>query len=182
MKNALLVIDIQYDYFAGGKMPLVGADKAAENAKLIIDQFRLRHAPVVHIQHISTRPSATFFLPDSHGIEIHETVKPAANEKVFIKHYPNSFRETGLLAHLKSENISDLTICGMMTQHCVDSTTRAVKDFGFNCIVIGDACATRDLELHGSTINAAQVQLSFLAALNFFFATVKTAQQWLSEN
>jgi len=182
MNKALLIIDIQNDYFPGGKMPLVDADKATENAKQILAHFRDHQLPIIHIQHISTRPSATFFLPGSVGIEIHDAVKPISGEIVIVKHYPNSFRETELLSHLQSENITDLVICGMMTQHCVDSTTRAAKDYGFNCIVIGDACATRDLVLNGQAILSAQVQLSFLAALNFFFASVHNTQQWLNEN
>jgi nicotinamidase-related amidase len=108
-------------------------------------------------------------------------VKPKNGEKVIIKHYPNSFRETELFDHLKKGNITDLVICGMMTQMCVDSTVRAAKDFGFNIIVIGDACATKDLEVNGETVKAEQVQVAFLAALNYFYATVRTAEEYLNE-
>lgn len=181
MKTGLLLIDIQNDYFQNGRMPLVGADKASRNAGAILNKFRKDGWLVTHIQHIATRPGATFFLPTTDGIDIHPDVYPKENEKVIVKHYPNSFRETGLLEHLKTENITDLVICGMMTQHCVDSTTRAAKDLGFNCTVIGDACATKDLEMSGQTINAEEVQRVFLAALNFFFSTVKTTEEFLGK-
>ena len=181
MKAALLILDIQNDYFNNGRFPLVGSDRASENARIILDKFRIDDSPIIHIQHISTRPTATFFLPNTQGIDIHDNVAPKENEKVIVKHYPNSFRDTDLLEHLNKENITDLVICGMMTQNCVDSTTRAAKDFGFNIVVIGDACATKDLELNGQTVMAEQVQIAFLSALNYFFATVKTTQQYLSE-
>jgi nicotinamidase-related amidase len=179
MKTALLIIDIQNDYFDKGTNPLIGSDKASENARLILDRFREESLPVIHIQHIATRPSATFFLKGTKGAEIHDNVKPLGKEKLIIKHSPNSFQGTELLEYLKSKNITDLVICGMMTHMCVDATVRAAKDFGFNIILIGDACATKDLEINGQTVKAEEVQKSFLAALNYVYATVKTTRQYL---
>lgn len=179
MKTALIIIDIQNDYFDGGAMPLAGSDLASNNARLILESFRAAGLPVIHIQHIATRSTATFFLPNTIGAEIHDNVKPLGDEKIIMKHYPNSFRETELLDYLKSENITDLVLCGMMTHMCVDATARAAKDFGFNVVLIGDACATRDQNLFGQIVKAEEVQKSFLAALNYFYTTVKTTQQYL---
>ncbi len=180
MKTALILIDIQNDYFDKGSMPLVGSVEASENAGLILDQFRKDNLTIVHIQHIAARPAATFFLPNTSGSGIHENVKPFDSEKVIVKHYPNGFRETELLDYLKNKNISDLVVCGMMTHMCVDATVRAAKDFGFNITLIGDACATKNLEIGGHIVQAEEVHKSFLAALNNFYATVKTTGQYLS--
>jgi len=179
--KALLLIDIQNDYFPAGKMTLVGAEKAAENARLILDKFRAAKLPIVHIQHIATSTTATFFLPDTEGAGIRDIVKPDRHEKLIIKHFPNSFRETALLHHLSLLNIKNLVICGMMTHMCVDATTRAAKDLGFGITLIADACATKDLEVLGENVEAAEVQKSFLAALNSFYSSVKTTQQYLDE-
>ncbi len=181
IKTALIIIDIQNDYFDKGTMTLVGSDKASENARLILDKFRADSLTIIHIQHIATKPTATFFLPNTIGVEIHKNVKPLEQEKVIIKNYPNSFRETELLDYLRTKKIKNLVICGMMTHMCVDATTRAAKDFGYNCIVIGDACATKDLEINGQKVKAEDVQKSFLAALDSFYATVKTTKQYLDE-
>ncbi len=180
MKTALIIIDIQNDYFDKGTMTLVGSDKASNNAKLILENFRADSLPVIHIQHIATMPTATFFLPNTKGAEIHDNVKPIGHEKIIVKHYPNSFRETELLDYLKDENISDLVICGMMTHMCVDATARAAKDYGFNITLIGDACATKDQEINGQVVKAEEVQKSFLAALNYFYTTVKTTSNYLN--
>ena len=107
-------------------------------------------------------------------------MKPKENEKIIVKHFPNSFRETELLEYLKSKKITDLVICGMMTHMCIDATTRAAKDYGFNIVLIGDACATRDQEISGNKVKATDVHNSFLAALNYFYAQVKTADQYLN--
>ena len=181
-KKALIIIDIQNDYFEGGANPLIGSLEASMNAKALLEYFRENALCVIHIQHFSTRAGSTFFIPNTKGVEIHENVMPIDGEKVIVKNYPNSFRETGLLDYLKSNAITDLVICGMMTQHCVDATTRAAKDFGFTCVVIGDACATKDLEIQGKNVVASEVQKSILAALNFFYSTVKNTQEYLDEN
>jgi len=181
MKTALLLIDIQNDYFEGGTNTLWGSEDACKNARKVLDKFRTDKLPVVHIQHIALRPTATFFLPGTAGAEIHQLVKPVEGEKVFVKHYPNSFRETGLFDYFEQEGITDLVICGMMTHVCVDATVRAAKDFGFNCVVIGDACATKDLEICGEKVKASEVQKSFLAALNYFYSEVETTNQFLKD-
>jgi len=179
MKTSLLLIDIQNDYFDGGTMTLVNADKASENAKLILENFRKLSLPVIHIRHIATKPDATFFLPDTYGSEIHKNVLPIENEKVIIKHYPNSFRETGLIEFLKKTGITDLVICGMMTHMCVDATVRAAKDFGFNCTLIGDACATKELEINDEKVKAVDVHNAFLAALKSTYATIISTNDYL---
>lgn len=180
MKTVLILIDIQNDYFSNGKMELHESEMAGNNASKILQKFRNDDLPVIHIQHISTRSDATFFIPNTKGAEIHNDVKPLKGEEVIIKHYPNSFRDTDLLKILKERNIEKLVICGMMTHMCVDATTRASKDFGFDCIVIGDACATRDLEINGEKVKATEVQKSFLSALNYFYSNVINTQEYLN--
>jgi len=179
-EKALLIIDIQNDYFEGGKMQLVGSLEASLNAKQLIDIFRNKNYPVIYIQHVALKPDATFFLPDTTGTDIHENVKPLDSEKIFIKHFPNSFKDTELLDYLSFNHIIDLTICGMMTHMCIDATTRAAKDFGFNCTLIGDACATKDLEYKGIKINSVDVHNSFLAALNKTYANVISTEDYLN--
>lgn len=178
-KKALLIIDIQNDYFADGANPLEGSLHASVNAKQILESFRKEELTVIHIQHLSTRPGSTFFIPDTKGAEIHANVAPLENEKVIVKNYPNSFRETDLLDYLRSMEITDLVVCGMMTHMCVDATVRAAKDYGFNCTLIGDACATRSLNIHDKTIKASEVHNAFLAALAYFYSNVTTTEEYL---
>ncbi len=181
MDKALLIIDIQNDYFKDGTNALVNSETASTNARMLLDRFRAERWPVIHIRHLATRPTATFFIPNTKGAEIRDIVKPLGNEKVIVKHYPNSFRDTELLDYLKEKGINNLVICGMMTHMCIDATVRAAKDFGFNIELIGDACATKDLEINGKTVKAIEVQNSFLAALNYFYATVKSTKEYLEE-
>lgn len=98
---------------------------------------------------------------------------PLSGEPVIVKHFPNSFRETGLLHELKAAEITQLLICGMMTSMCVDATVRAAFDLGFSCTVAYDACATKDLSFDGEVIPARQAHGAFLAALGAVYANIR---------
>lgn len=172
MTQALLLIDIQNDYFPDGAMELVGSPQAGAQARKLLHAYREKSLPIIHIQHIATRQGATFFLPNTAGAEIHECVAPRPGETVFQKNYPNSFRQTPLLEHLRKLEVTRLFIAGMMTQMCIDSTTRAAADLGFQCFVAHDACATKALSFGGSTVSAENVQTAFLAGLNGLFAQI----------
>ncbi|MCC7309781.1 MAG: cysteine hydrolase, partial [Sulfuritalea sp.] len=140
-----------------------------------------RALTIIHIQHISTRPGAGFFLPDTAGVQIHECVAPHAGETVLQKNFPNSFRETPLLEHLRRHEVTRLVIAGMMTQMCIDTSTRAAADLGFQCLLAHDACATKALSFGGSTVSAENVQTAFLAALNGLFARVLSVEEICAE-
>jgi nicotinamidase-related amidase len=175
MKPALVIIDIQNDYFPGGKMELEGSPEAGLQAAKLLQHFRSKGLPLVHIQHVSNRPGASFFLPDTEGVNIHASVAPHSGEIVLQKHFPNSFRGTPLLDHLRGLGADHLIIAGMMTHMCVDATTRAAFDLGFSCSLAHDACAARALVFGEQRVPAAQVHASFLAALNGLYAKVQSA-------
>lgn len=177
VKQGLILVDIQNDYFPGGNLELFGVEQAAKNARKLLQMFRDKQAPIVHIQHISKQPGATFFLTETKGAEIHESVAPQPDETVIVKYFPNSFRGTHLLEHLKDSEVEEVVICGAMSHMCIDATTRAAFDFGFQCIVIEDACATRDLEYKGKTVKAAEVHAAFMAALAMPYAKVTSIDE-----
>jgi len=181
MRRGLILIDIQNDYFPGGSMELVGMEQAAQNAGLLLKEWRNRAFPVFHIKHISKRPGATFFLPNTKGVEIHKAVAPQTGEAIIEKYFPNAFRDTDLLNVLKRSEVEEVTICGSMTHMCVDATTRAAFDFGFRCTVIEDACATRNLEYKGTTVEAGKVQAAFMAALAVPYARVISAKDFVGK-
>ena len=174
--RALLLIDIQNDYFPGGRMELYDSETAGDKARLLLDEFRKKALPVIHIQHISLDPETGFFLPNTAGVEINKRVKPLIGETVIQKHYPSAFRETSLLQHLRSEGIDDLVMAGMMTHMCVDTTVRAAYDLGFACVLAHDACATLDLSFAGKTVAAEDVQCAYLASLDGVFAQISDAE------
>jgi nicotinamidase-related amidase len=182
MRTALLIVDIQNDYFPGGKNELAGPVEAAAKARMLLDAFRAKKMFVVHVRHESTRPGATFFIPGTPGAQIHESVKPLDGETVITKNFPNSFRATELLITLHNAQVSRLVVCGMMTHMCIDTTVRAAYDNGFEVMLAHDACATKNLTFDGKAIPAKDVQQAFLGAIDGTFAKVTPAEQILKKN
>jgi nicotinamidase-related amidase len=179
MTKALIIVDVQNDYFKGGNMELVKMDAAADNCRQLLHEYRNSSSPIFHIQHLATREGATFFVPNTRGCEIHDSVKPLESEVILTKNYPSSFRDTGLDEKLREANISNIVVCGAMSHMCIDTTVRAAFDLGYSCEVISDACATRDLEFEGKTIDSSDVHASFMAALMVPFASVTTTREFL---
>ena len=180
MKEALLLIDIQNDYFPGGKMELVSMEEAAKKAGELLKAFRTAGKPVFFIKHVSTRSDATFFVPGTQGTDIHSSVSPLPDETIIEKHFPNSFLQTDLLSVLKESEVTDLIICGAMSHMCIDTTVRAAKELGFKCTLIADACATRNLKFGEEILPAQTVHASFMAALDGMFATIMIADEYLN--
>ena len=176
MKTALLVIDIQNDYFPSGKFTLVNPLEAAQKAYMILQCFREHGSHHIHIQHISLEPDATFFISGDRGTDIHDSVAHFEGEPIVYKHEPNSFLNTNLLELLKDWEIERVVITGMMTHMCVDATARAASDLGFHVIIAEDACATRDLKYGDTTIPAEQVHKAFLAALKSYGRVMKSEE------
>ncbi len=163
-------------------MELAGAGEALENAQALLQAFRAKGLPVVHVQHIALQEEADFFRPDTPGAAIHPPLTPLPGEKVMVKNFPNSFRETRLLEVLRENQVTNLVICGMMTDVCVAATVRASMDLGFKNTLIGDAVATRDRELNGAVVTAEEINRAFLAglaALGGLYATVTSGAQFL---
>ena len=180
MNTALIIVDIQNDYFPNGKMELSNPQKAADNAAKILEQFRqINKENIFHVQHIAADPALGFFLPDTEGAEIHETVQPLENENIIIKHFPNSFLQTELESKLKEKEITKVVVVGMMTHMCIAATVRAAVELGFETTLIEDACATLDLSYQEQTVPAEQVHYAFVGALNGMYARVISTEEFL---
>ncbi len=176
MTTALLLIDIQNDYFDGGKCPLVGMDAAAKHCESLLAAFRESGLPVIHVRHEFLDTEAAFFAAGSEGALIHPLLAPAQGEPVVVKHQINSFKGTSLADLLEERGVKNVVIAGAMTHVCIDAVTRAAADLGYICSVAHDACATMDAEFDGVKVEARQVQAAVMAALDFAYAEVRSAR------
>lgn len=168
LKTALVLVDIQDFYFPGGKGALVNPEHASANAALLLKKFRETGQTIVHVRHYAKQ-----------GADIHADVAPLDDEKVITKYHANSFLETDLLDFLQKNGISQLVICGMMTHMCVEAIARASADLGFKCIVIEDACATKDLKYKDIIIPAEQVHYATLCTIADAYGSVMDTKQFL---
>lgn len=178
MKQGLLVIDVQNDYFTGGKMILTGADEALLKINALEERFLAEKLPIIYIQHIKYETNADFFGVGTEGVDLHPQLKHDASSIIVEKQFPNSFQSTPLQQQLEKNGVEQLVICGMMTHMCIRATTPVAESLGYAPIVITDATATRDLTVNGELIPAKQIQETMLAELSVV-ARMVTANEFL---
>ncbi|MCS4505786.1 cysteine hydrolase [Arhodomonas aquaeolei] len=179
-QRAIIVVDIQNEYFPSGKLPLVGIEEAAANAARVIRAARAAGDTVIHIRHEFPDSQAPLFTPGSSGVEINSLVEPQEGEAVILKHFPNAFRETDLKRKLDAEGVEEVVIMGAMSHVCVDATSRAAADLGYVTTIIHDACATQDIEFNGVAAPAAQAHATIMAALAFAYGSVTTTRDYIA--
>jgi nicotinamidase-related amidase len=177
--RAIIVVDLQKDYLATGKFPLVGIDQAIANAGEVLAAAHRARDLVIHVRHEGP-VDAPFFGTGTEGAEIVPAMEPATGEAVITKARPNAFHGTDLQSVLASAGIKDVVIVGAMSHMCIDATARAAVDFGYKTTVVADACATRDLAFADKTVPSAMVHAAFMAALAFAYAEVVTTEQFVT--
>ncbi len=178
-QRAVVVVDIQNEYFPQGNFPLVGIEAAAANAAKVITAARSNGDLVIHVRHEMPGPDAPIFVPGSDGVRINERVAPQDGETVIVKNFANSFRETALKQLLDDAGVTEVVVVGAMSHMCIDATARAASDLGYEITVVEDACATRDLVFRGETVPAAKVHAAFMAALAYGYADVTTTEDYI---
>ena len=147
-KSALIVIDVQNDYFPGGKLPLWKAEATRERVEAALAAAREKGIPVVLVQHQSGA-NGSFFVPGSEGVGIHPAIRAAApGAPVVVKAFADSFHETTLAATLEALGAEELLICGMMTQNCVTHTAISKAAEKYRVAVLGDCCASVSQMIH----------------------------------
>lgn len=172
MSDALVLVDIQNDYFAGGLWPVDDMARVATAASSVLATARAAGQHIIHIRHEAVADTAPFFRPRTYGAQIHSSVTPEPNETVILKHRPNSFHETDLHAQLQMRGVRRLTVVGAMSQMCIDATVRAAGDLGYEVTVVADACGAKSTSFRDITLSADQVQAAFMSGLAQAYATV----------
>ncbi|MRT43258.1 isochorismatase family protein [Enterobacteriaceae bacterium RIT702] len=172
--KALLVIDMQNGLFNASPAPFA-AESVLVNINQLIALAHLAHAPVFFARHTGSDGSP--FAESSPLTQlIPELQMNASHDRVFVKRYPNCFRDTELLAALKSADIQELVIVGMKSEYCVDTTCRAAADLGFRVVLIEDGHTSVDngvlsaeqiIAHHNQTLAGPFVQLVSSAAYAF---------------
>lgn len=179
--SALILVDIQNDYFENGLWPVAKMGEVGQNAARLLAWARARGDLVVHVRHENAAPGAPFFQPGTPGAEINASVAPEGGEAVLTKARPNSFVGTDLAQRLVKADISKVVICGAMSQMCIDATTRAAADMGYSVTVAQDACGAKEVVFGGAEVPAAQVHAAFMGALGAAYAAVGSTDEIVAE-
>jgi nicotinamidase-related amidase len=164
--KALIVIDLQNDYFPDGKFPLWNTDDVLTNIEFAIESANSKNIPVILVQHIANAEKgiAPFFNKDSDGANIHSRIlELAENAEIVVKEFADSFEQTRLEQILEESNINELLICGMMTQNCVTHTAISKKAERYNVSILADCCTSVDQMIHNIALNAVSTRIPFIS-------------------
>ena len=173
--RALIVIDVQNEYFTGGTWALPDAERTLPNILRLIARARETGVPVVFIQHV-TPEGASVFARGSVGGELRPELGVRQEDTLFQKQHPSAFQGTGLYDFLRARGVTSVDVCGYMTQMCCDTTTREAYSRGYAVRLLSDAMAARDLTVDDQVIPHDVVHQVHLASLARF-ATILTSNE-----
>jgi nicotinamidase-related amidase len=178
MKQALLVIDVQNEYFTGA-LPVTYPAGSLENITTAMDHAHRACVPVVVIQHTNPAPDAPAFRKGTHEWELHDEVKRLPADIVIEKNLPGSFTGTGLGEWLEKNGISTLTIAGYMTQMCCDTTARQAFHRGYAVNFLSDATGTLSVTNAAGSVSAADLHNAILVTQQMRFSRVMRMEEWI---
>ena len=167
MGKTLIVIDVQNDYFPGGKFPLWNTEETLSRTVSAVQRAQMQGVPVILVQHVadSSRGLAPFFNAGTSGVELHHALIQAAPEApVVVKAFADSFYQTALEATLAGLGATELLVCGMMTQNCVTHTaiSKSAEKYGVSVLV--DCCTTVSEILHRIALHALSTRVSLVSS------------------
>ena len=149
--RALIVIDVQNDYFPGGKLPLWQANDTLRNILSAIERAKKQASPIIIVQHI-VDPAlgfTRFFVPDTPGVQLHPALAEALPDApVIVKHHTDAFFGTGLNALLADMGIREALFCGMQTQNCVGLTAISHHAENIRTVILSDCCTAETEMVH----------------------------------
>ena len=168
-KRALVVVDMQSGSF-GEKEPVAGGEQLLSVVTQLVTRARSADTPIAFIQHCGGPGDPDE--PGTSGFPIHPEVEPQVRDIVFQKETPDSFHKTGLHEHLQSIGATDVIVCGIQTEYCIDTTTRRAYSLGYAVTLGGDGHSTWD-----GTLSAVQKIAHHNEVLGGWFANVINADQ-----
>lgn len=179
MKRALLVIDVQNEYFTG-KLPVKYPKGSLKNIVKGMDEALINKIPIIVIQHTDLEKDSKTFIKGSKEWEIHDEIKKKKYDYIIEKNLPGSFTGTDLENILKKRNIDTVTICGYMTHMCCDTTARQAHHLGFSVEFLSDATGTINISNYSGTIKAKDMHKATLITQAMSFSKVLTINEWIN--
>lgn len=179
MKRALLVIDVQNEYFSGS-LPITYPPGSLDNVLQAMDAARERGLPVVVVQHAAPQPDAAVFRKGTPEWALHPDVAKRPRDLLLEKHLPGSFTGTGLEDWLKANGIDTVVISGYMTQMCCDTTARQAVHRGLSVEFLSDATGAPAVKNEAGEVTAEELHRAILVTQAMRFSRVMATRDWIA--
>lgn len=177
MKKALLVIDVQNEYFTG-KLKVTYPSNSLDNILNVMDYAKENNMIIIIVQH--TAFSGETFVKDSNEWEIHPEILKKSYDYHIEKIKPSSFHKTNLEEILEKENIEGVVISGYMTQMCCDTTAREAFHKGYEVEFLSDATGTIDVSNKIGTISSKDLHNATLITQSLRFSNVLSSKELMN--
>ena len=177
MKRALLIIDVQNEYFSGA-LPVSYPMKSFSNILTAMDAANKQEIPVILVKHTNPEDAPTF-AEGSEGWKLHSDVKSRGHERIIEKSLPGSFTGTNLEAWLRANNIDTVVVTGYMTQMCCDTTARQAMHLGFDVEFLSDATGTLSISNYAGEVSDEDLHKAILVTQAMRFSRVLTTEEWV---
>lgn len=178
MKRALLVVDVQNEYFSGA-LQVSYPEGSMDNILKVMEAAKHNGVMIIAIQHTAPQKDSKTFVKGSFNWELHEEIKKTGYDFLVEKNYPGSFTETDLEKILKDNGIDTLCICGYMTQMCCDTTARQAFHLGYSVEFLSDSTGTLDISNYAGNVSAEELHRSILVTQAMRFSRVMTSDDWI---
>lgn len=179
MKRALLVIDVQNEYFTG-KLPVTYPADSLDNIRRAINAAQLKDIPVIAVQHTAPQSDSKTFKKGTAQWELHPGIAGESFAYIIEKNLPGSFTGTDLEAWLREQGIDTVVISGYMTQMCCDTTARQAVHLGFSVEFLSDATGTLQISNYAGTVTAEELHRAILVTQAMRFSKVMTTEEWIN--
>ena len=180
IRQALLVIDVQNEYFTG-RLPVTFPEGSLDNILKAMDHVARVDIPVAIIQHTAPSKDSPTFRKGSDEWKLHPEVEKRKRDILIEKNLPGSFTGTELEKWLREKGIERVAICGYMTQMCCDTTARQAFHLGFQVDFLSDATGTLSVQNSAGSILASDLHRAVLVTMATKFARVMGTKEWIGE-
>lgn len=178
MKRALVVIDVQNEYFHGA-LPITGREDSLGKICRVMDACADAGIPRIVVQHTMPSPDLPIFQRDTPAWALHPEIAARGGEHTVEKNLPGSFTNTDLEAWLRKQGVETLVVSGYMTHMCCDTTARQAVHRGFKVEFLSDATGTLPLDNSAGKVSAEELQRSILCAQQHLLSEVISTADWL---
>jgi nicotinamidase-related amidase len=173
----LISIDMQQGFEMPGR-PRRGNPDLDRNGFALLDAWRRRGAPVIHVRHDSLDPASCFH-PAAPGNAFRSGFGPIADEGLVVKSVSSAFIGTDLDLRLRRLKAEGIVLFGMRSDMCLSSTARSGAALGWPVVVVADAsdCCDTPEPFGPGVIPAEDIHRVHLATLADEFARVVTTAE-----